>query len=131
VERPVVLYDADCGFCRACVAAVLALDRRRRLRPLALQNPEARRLLPGLSDEERMASWHLVAPAGEVTSSGAAFAPLLRQLPFGDPLAALFARFPRAAERGYRWVAEHRGAIGRALPRAIKRWADRVIASRA
>jgi predicted DCC family thiol-disulfide oxidoreductase YuxK len=130
VDRPVVFYDADCGFCRVCVAAVLAWDRRGALRPVALQDPAAPRLLPGMAEEERMASWHFVQRGGEVSSSGAAFAPLLRRLPGGAPLAALFARFPRAAERGYRWVAERRSPIGRALPAAIKRWADRVIASR-
>jgi predicted DCC family thiol-disulfide oxidoreductase YuxK len=83
-----------------------------------------------MAEEERMGSWHLVERDGEVSSSGAAFPPLLRRLPRGAPLAALFARFPRAAECGYRWVAERRGPIGRALPRPIKRWADRVIASR-
>jgi predicted DCC family thiol-disulfide oxidoreductase YuxK len=130
VHRPVVLYDADCGFCRVCVAAVLAWDRRRALRPVALQDPAAVRLLPDMAEEERMESWHLVDPVGEVSSAGAAFPPLLRQLPGGAPLATLFARFPRAAERGYRWVAECRGPIGRALPEAIKRRADRMIASR-
>ncbi len=113
------------------MAALLAWDRRRALQPVALQGPAAERLLPGMAEEERMASWHLVRPGGQVISAGAAFAPLLRELPGGEPLAGLFARFPRAAERGYRWVADHRGPIGQALPGALKRRADRVIASRA
>ena len=60
MSEAVVFYDADCGFCRWAVDKLLAWDRAGRLRPAALQGPEADRLLPGLSEEARMASWHLV-----------------------------------------------------------------------
>jgi predicted DCC family thiol-disulfide oxidoreductase YuxK len=130
VERPAVLYDSDCGFCRASVALILAWDRRRRLRPLSLQEPEARRLLPGMDDEERMSSWHLALPDGQVRSAGAAFEPMLRELPGGAPLAALAGRFPDAVERGYRWVTDRRSTLGRALPAGLKQRADVLIASR-
>jgi predicted DCC family thiol-disulfide oxidoreductase YuxK len=130
VERPVVLYDSDCGFCRASLALILAWDRRRRLRPLALQEPEALRLLPGMDEEERMSSWHLVLPDGRVRSAGAAFEPMLRELPGGAPLAALAGRFPNATEHGYRWVTDRRSTLGRALPDALKRRADALIATR-
>jgi predicted DCC family thiol-disulfide oxidoreductase YuxK len=92
---------------------VLAWDRRRVLRPVALQDPEAQRLLAGMGEEERMASWHLVTPDGRVVSGGAAFAPLGRLLPGARPAAALAERFPRAAERAYRLVADHRSPLGR------------------
>ena len=36
-------------------------------------------------------------------------------------------RFPSATDRGYRWVADHRSSLGRLLPGAVRRWADRVI----
>jgi predicted DCC family thiol-disulfide oxidoreductase YuxK len=107
-----ILYDPDCGFCRLCVAVLLKWDRDERLRPVA-------------GDE--LDSWQLVLPDETVVSAGAAFAPLLRLLPGGRPLARLAERFPRAAERGYRWVADRRSAFGRPLPAAAKRWADRVI----
>jgi hypothetical protein len=77
-----------------------------------------------------MGSWHLVGPDGSVASAGAAAAPLLRLLPGGGPPAALAERFPRAMERGYRWVVGHRSALGRRLgERALAR-ADAVIAER-
>jgi predicted DCC family thiol-disulfide oxidoreductase YuxK len=108
-----ILYDRDCGFCRWSLDRVLAWDRQGRLRSVALQDPEADRLLDGMGDEERMSSWHLVEADGSVHSAGAAFAPLLRELPGGGPLAALAERFPRAAERGYRFVADRRSTFGR------------------
>jgi predicted DCC family thiol-disulfide oxidoreductase YuxK len=112
VSEVVVLYDADCGFCRWAVAKLLAWDRAGRLRPAALQGPEADRLLPGLSEEERMRSWHLVVD-GAVYSGGAAAAPLLRLLPGGRPLAPVVAAFPGLSDRAYRLVARNRDRFGR------------------
>jgi predicted DCC family thiol-disulfide oxidoreductase YuxK len=109
---------------------VLEWDRRRALRPVALQDPEAQRLLAGLGEEDRMASWHLVASDGRVLSGGAAFAPLGRLLPGGRPLAALAERFPRAAERAYRLVADHRSALGRLVTRGAAGRARRRIETR-
>jgi predicted DCC family thiol-disulfide oxidoreductase YuxK len=94
------------------MAVVLKWDRKGRLRPV-----------PG----EGLDSWQLIRPDGTVVSAGAAFSPLFRLLPGGTPLARAVERFPVAAERGYRWVADHRSAFGKALPGAAKRWADRVI----
>lgn len=107
-----LLYDPDCGFCRVCVALLLRWDRGARLRPV-----------PG----EDLESWQLIEPDGTVVAGGAAFSPLFRLLPGGAPLARVTDRFPNAAERGYRWVADHRTAFGRPLPDAARRWADRVI----
>ena len=104
-----LLYDRSCGFCRRSVERILRWDRHRRLRPVALQDPEAGELLGGLDERARMASWHLVTGDGRVFSAGAAFPPLLRLLPGGRPLAAIAAAFPRLTERGYRWVARTRG----------------------
>jgi predicted DCC family thiol-disulfide oxidoreductase YuxK len=80
---------------------------------VALQSPRAATLLPGLGDEERMSSWHLVSPRGERWSAGAAAPPLLRLLPGGRLPARILAAFPGVTERGYRFVARHRGTLGR------------------
>ena len=106
-----LLYDRDCGFCRSSLELVLAWDRRGRLRPVALGDPEADRLLADLDREQRMASWHLVAPDGARFSAGEAVAPLLRLLPGGAPAAAVAERFPALTEAAYRFVAAHRGAL--------------------
>ena len=106
-----VLYDADCDFCKWLLGGLLRRDHAGRLRPLALQAPEAGDLLADLAPAERMASWHLVSPTGARHSGGAAVAPLLRLLPGGRLPAAAFARFPRLTERGYRWVADHRSRL--------------------
>lgn len=106
------------------LAGLLSWDRGGRLRPVALQLPEADERLADLAPAERMASWHLISPGGERYSAGAALPPLLRLLPGGRAPAAAFARFPRLTERGYRWVAEHRSGLARLLPARLKRRAD-------
>jgi predicted DCC family thiol-disulfide oxidoreductase YuxK len=121
-----VLYDPDCGFCRVTLAVLLRWDRNGGLRPVALGTEEAAALLGAMPEDERMASWHLVEP-GATRSAGAAFPPVFARLPGGRPLSRLSARFPGASERLYRWVADHRTLLGRALPPSTRRWADRVI----
>lgn len=133
-----VLYDAECGICRAILAPLLSWDRRNRLRPVPLQDPEAQALLTDLAPEGRMASWHLISPLGRTPSgppampspadqrwsAGAAVPPLLQLLPGGRAPAAIFARFPGVTERGYRWIAGHRSALSRLLPERLKRRGD-------
>ena len=125
-----LIYDSDCGFCRWCLGKVLAWDRRRAVRPVALGTEEAERMLEGMPPGERMSSWHLVESAGEVHSAGAGFAPLFRSLPGGSPLAAVAARFPQATERGYRAVSGRRSFFGRFVTEGAKRRADGRIADR-
>lgn len=115
MERTTVLYDGDCGLCRWSADRLRRRDRHGRLRFVALQAPEARDLLPGLSDHARFASWHVLDRAGDVRSAGAAVPVVLRLLPGGRPLAAVAARFPRATERAYRVIADRRDLLGRLL----------------
>ena len=123
-DRVTILYDADCGFCRWSLARLLAWDRHRRVRPVAIQSAEGQRLLDDVSEGRRLSSWHLVDADGQRHSAGAAAAPLLRTLSGGAPLAALLERFPSATEGAYAWVAAHRGRLGRLIPAAAKRRAD-------
>lgn len=128
--RWTVLYDADCGFCRTALALILSADRDRRLRPVALDTPEADWLLGDLVPEQRDLSWHLISPAGRRESAGAAGAPLLRLLPGGAMPAAALAKAPALTQRAYRWVADHRSTFSRALPPAVKDRATKLIERR-
>jgi predicted DCC family thiol-disulfide oxidoreductase YuxK len=125
-----ILYDRDCGFCRWSLAQVLALDRDRKLRPLALGTPEANALLFDLDVEQQMASWHLVDPDGNRWSGGIALAPLVRVLGGGEATAALLSRAPRPLELGYRLIASNRSRISQLIPAQSKRRADAVVAAR-
>lgn len=121
MRRATILYDADCGFCVWCMSKLLALDRGRRLRPVALQDPQSDTLLEGMDPDARMASWHLVDREGRVLSAGAAFAPLLTVLPGAGPIARVVDRAPRLVERAYFAVAQRRSNLGRLLPAGARR----------
>ena len=107
----------DCGICRFLVARILELDRARRFRPLALQDPRAAELLPGVGERERLESFHVVEPDGTVHSAGDGLARLVPPL----------RRFPRAASRLYWLVAGNRRTLGRLIPDAARRHAQRRI----
>jgi len=129
VERYPLLYDRDCGVCRTLLGAVLLWDRHGRLRPLALQSPEADALLGGMTHERQMDSWHLAGPDG-VRSAGDAFPALFELLPGGTPLAVLARRAPGASERAYRLVADNRSKLSKLVPVALRDRADALIAAR-
>jgi predicted DCC family thiol-disulfide oxidoreductase YuxK len=111
----VLLYDRDCGFCKWSLDKILAWDRGGRLRPVPIQGEEGERLLAAVDRETRLDSWHLVTPARQVLSAGAAAEPLARLLPGGRPLAFVFRSFPGITDRVYRWVAGHRDRWARLL----------------
>ena len=128
--QPLILYDDDCGLCKWLVQWFLLWDRRRVLRTLPIQSADADPLLGHMSEEERLASWHLALPDGSVHSAGAAFPPFLRLLPGGRPFAAACARFPGATDRAYRWVARNRTALSRPIPRRFKEKAAQRVQAR-
>jgi predicted DCC family thiol-disulfide oxidoreductase YuxK len=125
--RPAILYDRDCGFCRWSLAQLLRWDHERRLRPVALQDPEADVLLHGMDEEAKLASAHLVCADGRIYSGGRAVAPLLRLLPGGAPLARVAGLVPAPLRIGYDWVANHRAWFGRPLSERAKERATRRI----
>ncbi|HZD79171.1 MAG TPA: DUF393 domain-containing protein [Actinomycetota bacterium] len=139
MERATVLFDLECGFCRWTADRLAAWDRRGRLRFVALQEPEADRLLPGMPEERKMGSWHLVLPNGRVRSAGDAVAPLMRRLPGGGPIAALATALPGPTERLYAFVSRHRDGLAQVLgprrscvdPRSARRPGDRPNGKRA
>jgi predicted DCC family thiol-disulfide oxidoreductase YuxK len=113
MERHVVLYDADCGFCRWSLDKILHWDRGRQVRAVAIQGEEGDRLLAGMSEDERLASSHFVTPDGRLFSGGSAAGPLARLLSLSLPFAVLAETFPRTTDHFYRWVARNRDWLGR------------------
>jgi predicted DCC family thiol-disulfide oxidoreductase YuxK len=113
--QSVLLYDEDCGFCRWSLNKILAWDRAKRVRPVAIQSEEGSRLLAPIAPDARLDSWHLVSDDGKLFSAGAAAEPLARLLPGGRPLAAVLAAFPGATERAYGFAARHRFWLARLL----------------
>jgi len=112
-DRPLVLFDGACGFCRRWVERLRWWDQARRLDYLALQDARA----PELSARPRAAleeAAHVVLPSGEVLAGAAAFRAICAFLPGGGIPRALLG-LPGAlplAERAYRWIARRWGPVG-------------------
>ena len=118
VQRPVLLYDADCRVCRFVARATLRLDRRQELGFLPLQDPEAGRFLDRLPVAERLASWRLVRLDGSVVGYGSGASELLSSMSLTRGLGSIVATVPdRALDAVYRAVPRRRGRIGRLVPR--------------
>jgi predicted DCC family thiol-disulfide oxidoreductase YuxK len=115
MDRVIVLYDDECGFCRWSASTIAAWDRGRGLRFGPIRSAEGQARLVGMNPLRRNGSWHLVARDGRVASAGAAVPLLLRELPGGSSLARVADALPRTTDRAYRAVARRRGAIGRLL----------------
>jgi predicted DCC family thiol-disulfide oxidoreductase YuxK len=113
-----LLYDGECGFCRLSVKAVMRLDEHDRLRAVAIQSEEGRRLLTEVPAERRLDTMHLVTPGGHVLSGADAAAPLARLLKGGHVPSRAMRRFPDRTAKAYAFVSRHRGKLGRVGLRA-------------
>jgi predicted DCC family thiol-disulfide oxidoreductase YuxK len=122
-DNATVLYDRDCGFCRWTLAQILRWDRDRRLRPLPIQSGEGQRLLAGVPEEERLASWHLVTADGKVHSAHEGFPGLFERLPAGAPVALLTKTLPGLFGAGYRLLVANRTPLGRRIGQERRDWA--------
>jgi predicted DCC family thiol-disulfide oxidoreductase YuxK len=115
----VLVFDGYCGFCTRAVRAVLRHDRRSRVRALPLQGPRVLQLA-GLTEAAALhEAWWIGADGRR--SAGAAAMLAATSAATGLPLTGLL-RSPAArwaAERIYRWVAEHRRLLPGATPHCV------------
>ncbi len=112
MNRPVLLYDRDCGFCRWSMQRVIRWSGGR-LDAAPLQGERAAEALADLDVAERMASWHLLSPDGRRSSAGAAVPDLMRYLPGLRPLASVAGAFGGPIDALYGLVARNRHRLGR------------------
>ena len=105
IKRAVLLYDADCRFCRFSARAALRLARGGRLAALPLQDPEAESFLAAVPEASRLASVRLAEADGRLLERGDAVAAALGLHRLGPLL-----------NGPYDLVSRHRGALGRFVP---------------
>jgi predicted DCC family thiol-disulfide oxidoreductase YuxK len=106
----VVIYDGGCRFCRLCAACLAALDRRRRVSVVPVQDPLGAVLTADLDPRRRTGSLHAVLPGGAVVSGADALSACLDELPAGAMVRTL------GMHRLYPAVAARRRVLGRLLP---------------
>lgn len=128
--RPViVLYDADCGFCRWTMAWALRRDDRRRLVAVPIQSPLGSELLADLPPGDRLRSAHVVGDDGRRRSGGAAAAAVLSALPSTRALGRLAHGLPGTTALLYGLVAAQRASFGRFVGETARQHADDLLRS--
>jgi predicted DCC family thiol-disulfide oxidoreductase YuxK len=123
----IVLYDADCGFCRWAMAWALGHDPRRALVGVPIQSQLGAQLLADLSPAERLDAAHVVRDDGTRDSGGVAAAEVLGVLPKTRALGRLARRLPAPTAALYGLVAAHRHGFGRFVGGEARRRADRLL----
>jgi predicted DCC family thiol-disulfide oxidoreductase YuxK len=123
----IVLYDADCGFCRWAMAWALRRDRGHRLIAAAIQSPLGVELLGDLTPDRRLATAHAVGPDGRLRSGGDAVAAVLVSLDGTRLLGRLARSVPGITGYLYDAVASRRTAFGHLVGERARRRADRVV----
>jgi predicted DCC family thiol-disulfide oxidoreductase YuxK len=124
----IVLYDADCGFCRWAMAWVLRRDARHVLVAMPIQSARGGELLAAIAPEERLRAVHAIAAGGGVRSGGAAVAEVLSALERTRALGRLARALPRTTALFYDFVAARRSSFGRLIGSAARRRADELLA---
>lgn len=118
-DRPVLLYDDGCRFCRACVALMARWDRAGRMALLPWSEPLAREWMAALPAATRDRSMHVQEPEGPLRSGGDALIAVLAALPGSGWLARLAERvgpLRGTLAWGYALVARNRGPLSRVVP---------------
>lgn len=117
-ERPLAIFDGDCGFCRQWIVRWKAVTGPR-VDYAPSQEVAAR--FPEIPAEAFARAFQLVLPDGRVLEGAAAVCATLAEKPGGGALNAAYARVPGfapLAELAYRLVARHRSAAS-ALTRLL------------
>ena len=108
LDRPLLVFDGDCSFCRACVDYGKRLIGDR-IRYAPYQEVGAQ--FPQIEEAEFAAAVKLILPEGEVRSGAHAVFSALQTAPGKGWMLWLYERIPGAqavSEAGYRAVAGHR-----------------------
>ncbi|MCK6456768.1 MAG: lipase maturation factor family protein [Phycisphaerae bacterium] len=112
-DRPVMIYDGDCDFCRSWIARWQALSGDR-IDYAAFQHVAER--FPQISADEFRREVKLVEPDGTVYGGAAAVYRALRDVPGRGWLERAYQRVPGFAllsDLAYRWIADHRPLLSR------------------
>lgn len=110
MARLTVLYDGNCGLCRASVARLRKIDRGSRIEALDLHDPRVSGRFPQVNREEVLRLMQAVDPAGKVYAGVDAWARAGLVLP-GWKFIAWLLLVPGihfVADRVYAWVARNR-----------------------
>jgi len=123
----IVLYDADCGFCRWAMAWALRRDRHDALAAVPIQSPLGSELLVDVAPSERLRWAHVVREDGSHRAGGAAAADVLSVLPLTRAFGRLAHGLPRTTALLYGVIAGRRETFGRLVGGEARQRADALL----
>ncbi len=123
----IVLYDADCGFCRWAMTWAVRRDLHHVLVTVPIQSSLGSELLADIAPSERLRSAHVIRDDGCRRSGGAAATDVLSVLPPTRTLGRLARRLPIVTALLYRGVAAQRKSFGRLVGNEARRRADELL----
>jgi predicted DCC family thiol-disulfide oxidoreductase YuxK len=126
----IVLYDADCGFCRWAMAWAMNHDDRNQLVPVPIESELGGELLDDLEPTARLRSAHAIADDGKRRSGGAAVAAVLGLIQPAHLGARLARGLPRITNLLYGVVAKQRVGFGRFVDQDARQCADQLLEAR-
>ena len=113
-DRPLIIYQDSCRFCRAAARFVARLDRGEELALLGYENPVTIPFRAEIPPADFERSWQLLMPDGRRLQSGEAGIELMRLIPrtrrLGRALASL--RMTRLVGLVYVLVSRNRPLLG-------------------
>jgi predicted DCC family thiol-disulfide oxidoreductase YuxK len=125
-QRPLLLFDGGCPFCRAAARLVARLDRRERLAMLDRDDDAAAPYVARIPDHDVQESWQLIEPSGVRLMHGPAGIRLLEYLPAAAWLGRALRRLQltRLVTAVNRLLGRIRKPLGRFFPdqRRPRRW---------
>jgi predicted DCC family thiol-disulfide oxidoreductase YuxK len=115
LNRPLLLYDGGCRFCRASARLVARWDKAQRFSFLPMRDERAEPFARLVPEAQRFKSFHIIEPSGETCSKGAGVITLLSILRYTTKLGRLAAvlRLRPVMDIMYAAVARSRGFLGR------------------
>lgn len=112
------IYDSNCAICQTTRVIMQKLDWRLQIEFLDLHTYDVvQKRFPQLADRDLMGAMHVVDQKQTVYSGFAGIMQLLKAVPLGIPFWLIFSLpgLRRLGPKSYRWVAQNRYAINRAL----------------
>jgi predicted DCC family thiol-disulfide oxidoreductase YuxK len=109
-EYWIIVYDANCAFCRAQVADISEHDKKHVFDFISNDTPALLKRFPSLKGKDLNTEVFLISPEGRLYSGSDAAYQIMRRLEFYHHFAWLY-HMPilhHFARKAYKWVSRHR-----------------------
>ena len=114
IDRPVVIFDGTCGFCRKQVGRIRRWDRAEEFTFISSHEPDLLERYPQLAGEDLDAGMRLIEPGGRLFAGADAVHAIARRLPRFRWLTWLYhvPGVKQIARLVYGWIARRRHKLG-------------------